>query len=171
VELHLDLTLVREEGTVDTTTLLILGGIAIIVVVAVLFALSRSWGDFPSRAGVLPQDLNADRAQEPFSLKDLGLSDAELELERRRTAAPDASGGLVPIENPMVRRAAEQARQRGSPMAKYVVCQDDQLYFSFDAISDPVERQEAYKLMRQFHAGQNVDIRALVALINKLSKG
>jgi hypothetical protein len=155
----------------DTTTLLILGGIAIIVVVAVLFALNRSWGDFPGRAGALRQDLNADRAQQPFSLSDQGLSDAKWEQERRRTAAADAPGGLVPIENPMVRRVAEQALQRGSPAAKYIVRQGDQLYFSFDAISDPAERQEAYELMRKFHAGQSTDLRAMMALINKISKG
>jgi hypothetical protein len=38
----------------DITTWLILGGVALIVVIAALVALNRSWGSFPDRAGMFP---------------------------------------------------------------------------------------------------------------------
>lgn len=178
----------------DMSTLIIVGVLALIVVVAALFVLRRSWGNFPDQARMPPtvpdepfslSDLglsDAERArsvqpepgqsqqrqQKPFSLEDLGLSDAELAEQEREEA--DAAR-LVLITQPMVRRAAQQALQRGGPQAKYFVSVGDQIYFSFEAIEDPAERQAAYDLMRRVQAGEDVDFRAVMALISKLSKG
>ena len=85
------------------------------------------------------------------------------------SAAPAGEAGvLVPIAHPLVRRSAEQALQRGSSAARYIVRQGDQLYFDFSAIEDPARRQRAYDLMRRFNAGQDVDIGEMVRLVREL---
>jgi hypothetical protein len=152
----------------DTTTLLILGVLALAIVVAGLWALNRSWGNFPNRAGTLP----------PPGSSAPGMSSRSREPEYRAEAAvpavpavPAAStpapAGLVPIENPMVRRAAESALQRGGA-ARYIVRDGDRLYFAFDQIADPAQRQAAYDLMRRFNAGEDVDIRAMMQLVRQM---
>lgn len=155
----------------DLTTLLILGGIAIAVVVAALFALNRSWGNFPDRAGTLPSaGPSAPGISSSLTIAQAGL-DAEPaafepgELPEAEAAEP--AGGLVPIEHPMVRHAAEEALKKGSSAARYIVRQGDRLYFSFDQISDPAQRQAAYDLMRRFNAGE-ADLKAMLKLAQQL---
>lgn len=147
----------------DPTTLLILGGFAIIVVVAVAFALNRSWGDFPGRAGVLPIDPAAPSAAErPAALLDRALA---LPPE---PAAPSVPDRPVLITHPLVRQAAENALRRGGTPAQYIVSDGDQLYFAFDRISDPTQRQAAYDMMRRFEAGEDVDLHAMLALVRQM---
>src|SRR5687767_6163165 len=121
----------------DTTTLLILGGVAVVVVVVVLFALNRSWGNFPDRAGQLPPV--GPSAPGASALAGLGSLEPELEPPPQLADAPEMplTGGLVPIEHPLARRAAEQALLKGAPMARFIVRSGEQFYFSFDQISDP----------------------------------
>jgi hypothetical protein len=153
----------------DLTTLLILGGIGLAVVVAALFALRRAWGNFPDRAGTPPPagpsapGVSSRPAPRPYSLE---AALAPPDQEPPQAGEPPA--GLVPIENPMVRRAAEAALERGDSSARYIVRDGDQLYFSFDQISDPAQRQAAYDLMRRFNAGEDVDIRALMRLVQEM---
>jgi hypothetical protein len=161
------------KGTaMDLTTILILGGIVLAVVVAAVWVLRRAWGDFPSRAGDLP----------PAGMAALGMSRPPVAPPLDMQEAPEAASmpapaepaavpsGLVPIENPMVRRAAEAALQRDDRAARYIVRDGDMLYFSFDQIADPVERQAAYELMRRFNAGEDVDIRAMMKLAQQMFK-
>ena len=153
----------------DTTTWLILGGLALIAAIAALVALNRSWGNFPNRAGTLP----------PAGSSAPGMSStpsAGWEEPRQfgAPAQPPASepmnqdGGLVPIEHPLVRRSAEQALARGGAFTKYIVRQGNQLYFDFSQIADPDQRRQAYDLMRRFNAGQDVDFAAMMQLIQRL---
>lgn len=150
----------------DPATLLILGGFAIIVVVAVLFTLNRSWGDFPGRAGVLPSDPAApattSAAERPAALLDRALA---LPPE---PAAPSVPDRPVLITHPLVRQAAENALNRGGTPAQYIVSDGDQLYFAFDRISDPTQRQAAYDMMRRFEAGEDVDLHAMLALVRQM---
>jgi hypothetical protein len=151
----------------DITTLLIFGGLALAIIAAALFALNRSWGDFPGRAGTLPPP----GAAAPGFSNRPALSPLDRAPGPGAPPDPAAASGLVLIQQPLVRRAAEQALRRGGPMTKYIVQQGDQIYFSFDRIDDPAQRQEAYELMRSFQAGENVDLRAIMRLINQISKG
>ena len=48
--------------------------------------------------------------------------------------------------------------------------QGDQVYFDFSQIEDPAQRHEAYDLMRRFNAGQDVDVSAMLKMINRLFK-
>jgi hypothetical protein len=81
---------------------------------------------------------------------------------------PDPASWVVPIEHPMVRRAAEQALAKGGPAARYVVQQGDQVAFDFGQISDPAQRRQAYTLMRRFADGQDVDFRAMMQLVQQM---
>jgi hypothetical protein len=156
----------------DLTTALIFGGIALAMVVAAVWALRRAWGDFPSRAGQLPPaGTAAPGMSRPPVAPPLDMQEAS---EVASVSAPFEAGavpsGLVPIENPMVRRAAEAALQRDQRAARYIVRDGDTLYFSFDQIADPAERQAAYELMRRFNAGEDVDIRAMMKLTQQIFK-
>jgi hypothetical protein len=155
----------------DTTTWLLLGGLALIAAIAALVALKRSWGNFPDRAGTLP----------PAGSSAPGMSSApSTEWEEPgqfgAPAQPTASapmnqdGGLVPIEHPLVRRSAEQALARGGAVTRYITRQGDQLYFDFSPIADPEQRRQAYDLMRRFNAGQDVDLPAMMRMVNQLFK-
>jgi hypothetical protein len=150
----------------DSTTWLIVGGLALIAVIAALVALNRSWGNFPDRAGTLP----------PAGASAPGISSmpgADWGQQRQSEMPapiepPGQDGVLVPIEHPLVRRAAEQALARGGSFASYITRQGDQLYFDFSQIADPDQRREAYDLMRRFNAGQDVGLPAMMGLIQRL---
>jgi hypothetical protein len=154
---------------VDITTLLILGGIVLAIVVAALWALNRSWGNFPDRAGTLPPaGSSAPGMSRRPAAGHSALEAALTPLEQRAPAGEEPPSGRVPIENPMVRRAAESALERGGSAARYIVREGQQLYFVFDQISDPAQRQAAYDLMRRFNAGEDVDIRAMLKLSRQM---
>src|SRR6185503_8781464 len=106
----------------DLTTLLILGGITIAVIAAALFALNRSWGNFPDRAGSLPSAGPSAPGISSSSTVTQGSADAEpAMLEPGESPQPAAASGLVPIEHPMVRHAAEEALKKGSSAARYIM--------------------------------------------------
>ena len=151
----------------DATTLLILGSITLAIVVAALFALRRAWGNFPDRTGLPPAGSSAPgMSGQPVARADSPEA-TPAPLEPAPTAG-EPPAGLVLIEHPMVRRAAEAALEKDSRTARYIVRDGDQLYFSFDQISDPAERQVAYDLMRRFNAGEDVDIRAMMKLARQM---
>lgn len=150
----------------DITTWLILGGLALVAAIAVLVALNRSWGNFPTRAGTLP----------PAGSSAPGMSSPpRAGWDEQRPSEPtvpiepaEQPSGLVPIEHPLVRRSAEQALARGGAVTQYIVRQGQQLYFDFSPIADPDQRRQAYELMRRFNAGQDVDLPAMMRLIQRL---
>ncbi len=150
----------------------IIGGLAIVAIVATLYALNRSWGNFPKDTRYQPPSgpaapgISAQPSTPPAPSRswDVPVSAAvptEPDL-------PDPESWVVPIEHPMVRRAAEQALERGGPSARYVVRQGDRVAFDFSQISDPLQRRQAYALMRRFAEGQDVDIRAMMQLIRQM---
>jgi hypothetical protein len=110
----------------------------------VALVLRRSWGSF-GRPPVLPGDI-------------------------REIADAESVPWLVRIDQPSVRRAAEQAQRRGGPAARRVVRSGDNLYFAFDHIADEAERRAAVDLMRRTQTGQDVDIRAAVRLARDMFK-
>lgn len=158
----------------DSSTMLILGALAAIVVAVGLWALNRAWGDFPGRAGQLPPEPKPPSAQQRQSRSRADLTLRNLDAPGLPPVMPppsqyrsDASAQRVPIEHPLVRRAAEAALMRGDQLARYIVREGDRLYFDFEQISDPAQRQAAYDLMRRFNAGQQVNIREVMTLFRE----
>jgi hypothetical protein len=81
----------------------------------------------------------------------------------------DSKETWVQISHPMILRAARQALERGDEkIQRFVVQEGDKFYFSFDSISDPVERQRAYDLMSRFEAGEVNNIRDLLQLVQRM---
>jgi hypothetical protein len=161
----------KERAAVDMTTWLILGGTALLIVIAALLMLNRSWGDFPRRAGQLPPAASSAPGMSQPALVSYWEEQPLLGTPERPAAAiePAANvGGLVPIMHPLVRRAAAQALDRGGPITRYIVRDGEQLAFDFSQIDDPAQRQEAYDLLRRFNAGEHVDISALMNMVNRL---
>lgn len=149
----------------DQATLLLLVGLILAIVVVVLFALRRAWGSFPDRAGTLsPSGPSVPGMADRPAPHRYNLGPAQTPLQQ--TGEP--STGLTPIAHPLVRRAAEAALEKDSRAARYIVRDGDQLYFSFDQIDDPAERQAAYDLMQRFNAGEDVDIRAMMKLTRRM---
>jgi hypothetical protein len=152
----------------DQTTLFILVGLVLAIVAAALFALRRAWGSFPDRAGTLPRTgpsapgVSGQPAQRSYSPE---VAPTPLE---QAAPAGEPPAGLVLIAHPLVRRAAEAALEKDSRAARYIVRDGDQVFFSFDQIDDPAERQVAYDLMRRFNAGEDVDIRAMMKLTRQM---
>jgi hypothetical protein len=155
----------------NTTVLIIVGILAVVAVAATLYALNRSWGDFGRSSRIPPAGPSALGTSDPAARRSPGASWERPEppaAEARPSAAPYDSGGLVPIDHSMVRRAAEQALARGGPAARYIVRQGDSVYFDFSQIADADKRQQAYDLMRRFNEGQDVDIQAMLRLVREL---
>lgn len=159
----------------DISTWLIIGGLALIGVIAALVMLKRSWGNFPERAGTLPPASAS--APAASRVPNVPAADREdlprLGMPEHPAAAiePARQGGaLVLIEHRLVRRSAVQALERGGPITRYIVRQGEQIYFDFSQIADPEQRREAYDLMQRFNTGQDVDISAMLKMINRLFK-
>jgi len=157
----------------DATSWFILGGLTLIALITAMIALKRSWGNFPDRAGTLPSA----NASAP-GMSSLPNSSIAPWVEQPPLGTPERpapaieptshAGGLVLIEHGLVRRSAVQALERGGPITRYIVRQGEQVYFDFSQIADPEQRREAYDLMRRFNAGQDVDISAMLKMVNQL---
>ena len=156
------------------TTWFMLGGLALLALIVAMIALKRSWGNFPDRAGSLPPSSASAPGISSLANSPIAASEAPPlgTPERPATAIEPISqeGGLVAIEHALVRRSAERALDRGGPITRYIVRQGEQLYFDFSQIADPEQRREAYDIMRRFNAGQDVDISAMLKVVNRLFK-
>lgn len=161
--------------TMDTTTLMIVGVLAIVVVAAALYVLNRSWGDFPSRLGPhTPLGSSAPgMSAAPTAPRDTATEQAP-GLAGDEPGEPDEwhdggePAGRVPITHDLVRRSAAEALRRGGTVTRYIVRDGDQLYFDFSQIDDPARRRQAYTLMRRFNAGEDVDLREMMRLMREL---
>src|SRR5215475_10787894 len=131
----------------DTITWIIIGGLAIIAIAATLYALNRSWGNFPKDARYQPRSGASAPGISPGMSTPPGPSILSGDQPSAGAIAappfdpPDPASWLVPIVHPLVRRAAEQALQRGDATARYIVRQGDGLAFDFSQISDPAQRR------------------------------
>ena len=154
----------------DTTTVIILSVLAVAAIAATLYMLNRSWGSFPKDARYQPRSGASAPGISPSSEAPSGSSTpwADQPAAGAPLDEPEPASWLVPITHPLMRRAAEQGLQRGDAMARYVVRQGDQLAFDFSQISDPVQRRQAYTMMRRFADGENVDIGPMMQLMRQL---
>lgn len=133
--------------------MLIIGGIALVVVVAVVLLVWRSRLEGIVRAPLVGSSAPGLSAAVP---------EAPLDL-------PDEA--LVPILHDAVRRSAEQAVQRGHPLRRYIVRRGDQLFFTFESMPDAELRQRAYAAFRSVHSGQDIDLREVMAILQIMNKG
>jgi hypothetical protein len=156
----------------DTVTLVIVGVLAIAAIAATLYALNRSWGNFPRDeryrppSGAAAPGISA-QPSEP-ARPSFGWDTPAEPAPAQDGDLPDPPSWVVPITHPLVRRSAEQALAKGGAAARYVVRQGDQIAFDFSQISDPVQRRRAYAVMQGFADGKDVDMRAMLEVVRQL---
>lgn len=141
-----------------TTLLLIAAGVAALAIIAALL-IWRSRSETVVRVPTSPQEIGGP----PGPSQHPSYSAAEL-------ADLAASGRLVEIIHPLVRRSAEQALEKGGPMARYIVRYEGKLWLTFEPMPDPQQREIAYDLFRRFNAGEQVDIRAMIDVVRMIGK-
>jgi hypothetical protein len=177
------------------TTWLLLGGIGMFILVAIAAAwylFNRSWGQFPTQAPLPNQTAWTSQPATPPDDADVWGSDSDQTAWTSQAATPpneasiwasdappnSASEGSTPtveigrvrIEHPLVRKAAERALGSHSRAAQYIAREGNELYFVFDSIPDAAERQSAYELMRRVQSGEEVDLRAVIRLMQLFSR-
>jgi hypothetical protein len=81
-----------------------------------------------------------------------------------------ASGKLVEVTHPLVMGSMEQALARGGPMTRYVVRYQEKLWMTFEPLPEPQERALAYDLFRRWNAGEEFDMKTMLAIIGKIGK-
>lgn len=145
----------------DGTTLVVLGGILVLAVVAALVMLRRSWGNFPGDAS---RSVAQHDPRTSFDEPDISMAN------HRSAATPAASGGLVLITNAHIRRAAEQALRRNDAAARYFVREGEQVYFNADAITDPDERRTAYTVIQRLGADEQIDMQDVWQVLQTLRR-
>jgi hypothetical protein len=135
----------------DPSSIAIIGGIALIILVAAVLLIWRSRSEgiirVPSASASAPG--LSDVPEAPFDL-------------------PDEA--LVPILQDSVRRSAEQALRRGHPLRRYIVRRGDRLFFTFESMPDPELRRRAYTAFRSVNTGQDVDIREVFEILRVMNK-
>lgn len=148
--------------------LLILGGGAVIIAI-VLVMLNRAWGDFPGPIGKPPQPSDPRRSQSSWAAPD--AADADLPDAAIPDAAPP-SGGLIPLQHPLVRQAAIQALARGgadNPYTQYLVQRGDEVLLNLDAIPDPQQRATMARVIHTTNNGGEVGL-SMIEVIRVISQ-
>ena len=72
------------------------------------------------------------------------------------------------ITHPLIRRAAEKALADGGEAAKYIVRDGDRIYFAFNRIKDPVQRENAVELIRNAQESGQVSITELIRFVRRV---
>lgn len=145
--------------------MLIIVAIGILIVLAVVIALvmlRRSWGNFPSRSRFPTAPPPAEASFDPRSNVKNANDNTVLSMLNTEASDEVSSGvadGLVPITNPHIRRAAEQALRQNDQAARYFTRDGEQIYFNANAIADPQERQTAYRVMQRLGTDERIDLR------------
>jgi hypothetical protein len=136
----------------DTLIIVAIGVLIVLAIIIALIMLRCSWGDFPSRSSLPP-------APPPQALS-TRMSSNTIDSSPVFDEMPGGpAGGLVPITNPHIRRAAEQALRQNDQAARYFMRDGEQIYFNTDAIADPQERQTAYRVMQRLGTDERIDMR------------
>lgn len=129
--------------------------VAVLIVLAItLMMLNRAWGEFPGRAG-MPSASPQPESRPTPSLIWQSVDDAFDADDEEPGSGSLQTSGLIPVLNPVIRRAVEHALERGgSSYALYFVREGDNLFLNLDRIPDPETR---LKLARTFHSLNNGD--------------
>src|SRR6266508_3370985 len=96
------------EADMDTMTLIIIGGLAIIAIAATLYALNRSWGSFPKdaryqpRSGASAPGISPGASMPPGSSMLWSDQPSASEIVAPPSDAPEPASWLVPITHPLV---------------------------------------------------------------------
>ena len=87
---------------------------------------------------------------------------------------PDAASipdeHLVPLQLPLLQRAFQNALKQKPGMGAFVVRRGGQMYVTFQAIGDPVERERAYAMFRHLNTDADVGVRELIQLVNNMMR-
>lgn len=168
----------------DLTTILVIAIVGLVVIGVVIVMLNRAWGDFPGRVGPpaqgpspLVQPVRSPAAAAP----DTGAGERDpFADEEERSLAEDEwrpagapAEGLVPVTHPLVKRAVEQALDRGgSAYATYFLRDGDQVFLAAYRIADPGERANAVRVFQSLNDGDLTDVHfsELFALIQRLGR-
>ncbi|GIV96649.1 MAG: hypothetical protein KatS3mg057_1306 [Herpetosiphonaceae bacterium] len=148
--------------------MIVLGGLGVLALMVLM--LNRSWGNFPTR----PSQPFEQQSPEPWRSgweTDGAITGQISSVDQPAHGTTEPIPGLIPIEHPMVQRAAQNALRKGDKTARFIVQDGDRLYLSLDHISDPEQRRIAYEVLRRFNAGENIDIRSFFTVIRQIFKG
>ncbi len=162
-----------------TIAIIVVGGLVAIGLAA--WMLNRAWGDFPSRAG--PPEQGTSPLPPPPALRGFseqpeaprnaaeGDESAEPGAADFPPGAPEAD--LIPITNDLVRRAAQQALERGgSPYATYFIRHGDQIFLAAHRIADPVQRAQVVRVFTAIDSGgaQDLNFAEIIGVLRQLGK-
>lgn len=152
----------------DLLTIVIIAGAGLVVIALAAYMLNRAWGDFPRRAGQLPDQPSS--ALLPHSAPYAPFV-AEHEEEPGFAGAPHE--GLIPITNPMMLRAVNTAMDRGgSPYAAYFLRDGERVFLAAYRIADPLQREQLTRLFEGLNSGnlEGVSPVELIRIINQLGR-
>lgn len=151
----------------DWLPFLLIFGAGLVIIAIVLVMLNRAWGDFPGRISAPPAPLQQQsRWATPEDADAADLPDA---------AIPDAApptGGMIPLQHPLVRQAALQAIARGgvdNPYAQYLFQRGDEVLLNLDAIADPQQRATIARVIHTTNNGGEVGL-SMIEVIRAISQ-
>lgn len=165
----------------DMLIIVAIGALVALAVLVTVIMLRRSWGDFPTRSSLPtmpPQPSSTGAPGNPDVRFDPRIhaknANGTTEFGMFNTAAgaevSSGAGGLVPITNPHIRRAAEQALRQNDQAARYFMRDGEQIYFNANAIADPHERQTAYRVMQRLGTDERIDMRDIQQVLQILRR-
>lgn len=156
----------------DLTTTLLIAVFALAAIGVSAYMLNRAWGDFPGRAGRIdlgpppaPPSSAPARVAAPAD-DDPGAADQPLPA-----GAPE--DGLIPVTDPLVRRALEQALERGGgPYATYFIRDGERIYLAAYRIADPAQRAQLTRVFRGLNGGDmtGINLPEIIGAIQKLTR-
>lgn len=149
----------------DTTTVIILAVTALAMLGGAVYMLNRSWGDFPSRIALPPEQEAPARPRSDWTAAD--TEEAAIHEAAPAQGAPLIVGGLMPIEHPMLRQAALRALAENNTTAQYIVQDGDKLYLALDRISDPQQRFAAERAIQILQQGGMLSILDTLKLLSR----
>jgi hypothetical protein len=148
----------------DQSVWLALGALTVVVLVAAVLIMRRSWGDFPGRAGPGPggfQHPPAMSAAPP-------LADEPDETGSDEVFGPIEADGLVEVRHPLVRRSVEAAMQRGGSVARYLAERGGRYYFDLSRIEESDRRERAAEVIEEIRAGR-ANLPEVMRLVQELT--
>jgi hypothetical protein len=148
----------------DMLIIVAIGALVALAVLVTVIMLRRSWGDFPTRSS-LPT-----MPPQPSSTGTPGSALFDMPGPVLMNEMSGGAGGLVPITNPHIRRAAEQALRQNDQAARYFMRDGEQIYFNANTIADPHERQTAYRVMQRLGTDERIDMRDIQQVLQILRR-
>lgn len=159
----------------DATIFILLMATGLLLVGSIWYMLNRSWGDFPARVQMPPTDMPSKTRTDRFIIQsgeEVGVAETPTTEERepltQLDTPPEGVGGLILLEDPILKQMAQSALEQHSPAAHYVVRDGDKLYVALDRIPDPYQRQMIAKTLHAVQSGERVDVWTMLRVFGAL---